>query len=501
MTFRTHAVELIKMFRETCFSRYPDDIDLISREGRDTAIGIETEERPVILFLMRGELSPAEAIAGLLKTPRLLKFSLRRTDDIWGRLHGEIDFDDLLAMTTIRYGAPEAFEFVQNRISQLRQLATEDEHNNTESPLKTIDAEWDEIAESVHWDSSLAKCILQFIFPAWKKMQSSSEEKRKQGIQEGHPTDYWLRYVDEEVIDGVKDQDVLRLILSWLKPEGEDEDQKGRLIQKLCTNKPFSEKFEHLATSGLSGQQLREIASKVFACGVRKDGAKACEYVIVGFIPLWRSALDRPLKEEEHLCWLEEEVKKAMEKSLRLCIDIFYYWRSNRRSDVNFKNRPDISGWGLGDYAKGLFRGNAQQFVSVLDPLQMYTSVYILAYFGEMSIEADEKSIRPDWEWFTELLLIAGKSFPQEVNPQLAALVVKEQHVFDGFTCSFHEGWAQTLFKKSFRELMETLALPVDASAFQPREKAIIEEAHRAAIAWLKTGENPKPPKSPPPAP
>src|SRR5205085_3845959 len=59
-------------------------------------------------------------VAELLNTPRTLKAVLRSVVDSWEHLHGEVDFDELLIVTTLRYSAGPVFSFLVRRFADLQ---------------------------------------------------------------------------------------------------------------------------------------------------------------------------------------------------------------------------------------------------------------------------------------------------------------------------------------------------------------------------------------------
>src|SRR5690606_15727769 len=62
------------------------------------------------------------------RTPRQLKFSLRATLDTWTRLHGEVDFDDMLVLTTLRLGMPSYYALIEKHMPRIiRRWASDDE--------------------------------------------------------------------------------------------------------------------------------------------------------------------------------------------------------------------------------------------------------------------------------------------------------------------------------------------------------------------------------------
>ena len=65
------------------------------------------------------EMSLPQAVASLLDTPRSLRHALGRTFSAWQTLCGEIDFDHLLAVNVLRFGAPACFLFLVRRWDRL----------------------------------------------------------------------------------------------------------------------------------------------------------------------------------------------------------------------------------------------------------------------------------------------------------------------------------------------------------------------------------------------
>jgi len=104
---RDKVREIVKNFRELCLKKFPEDVNLYLKDQLDRRLGI-TEPQIGRTFY------PVDDIYNLIDTPRLLKHILRRTYRIWEKLHGEIDFDDILVANTLRFGARDAFNFLNN---------------------------------------------------------------------------------------------------------------------------------------------------------------------------------------------------------------------------------------------------------------------------------------------------------------------------------------------------------------------------------------------------
>jgi hypothetical protein len=67
------------------------------------------------------------AIKHYLSNPRTLKYCLRATHSAWAKIHGEVNFDDLLCLNIIKHTEPQAFDFI---IRNIRHLNKKNEHEN-----------------------------------------------------------------------------------------------------------------------------------------------------------------------------------------------------------------------------------------------------------------------------------------------------------------------------------------------------------------------------------
>ncbi len=108
---------LLQEFRERCHAEASGLV--VERATRQDDIDFSSTELP---FSSADKNQPTwtAAAANLLRTPRALKNALRHCLDVWDVLKGEIDFDDLMAISILRYGEPEVFEMVVEHIAELR---------------------------------------------------------------------------------------------------------------------------------------------------------------------------------------------------------------------------------------------------------------------------------------------------------------------------------------------------------------------------------------------
>jgi hypothetical protein len=119
---RTHLVwQVVSAFRDESLSKFESDIDPVRPQMRKIPDSIPEAE-----WRLPGNARvrfPYKDAAALLSTPRLLKYALRWVRDAWEPLHGEIDFDHLLAVGILKSGAPKAYNFLLLNIARIRHFS------------------------------------------------------------------------------------------------------------------------------------------------------------------------------------------------------------------------------------------------------------------------------------------------------------------------------------------------------------------------------------------
>lgn len=264
-------VKIIKKFRDYCLTEYPKDqpkdkkdLDPVKRIDRDKRFmeasetvlesitkhkdgNVQTEKRSVMYDLAKEIFSP-----------RNLKSVLRRTYQIWESLHGEIDFDELLVMNTLRFGEPVVFSFIQINRDLFQRLHYTKEKSEKEEVRKQIYARWNRfegIGDSTGKlsDSELGFSkeafydCMRFIFPLIQE-EMDRFDPYPQSIALSHVNDYWERYHLEEIPKNqVRDQTVYRAIEKWR------EDSNAKVIN----NRTLAENF-------VEDRQCRLIMEDVF---------------------------------------------------------------------------------------------------------------------------------------------------------------------------------------------------------------------------------------------
>ena len=389
----------------------------------------------------------------------------------------------------MRFASPEAFSFLLEYFGELRALQPDHAFKNKKERLQLIETKWLKFTKDVSWDTTSAKSLVKFLFPNWEENNSPQKDESPQGVQVSTPTDYWARFLTGESAETeLRDQEVLRGIKNWKdNPDGKHFREMS-IFEALSGDKGFVERFEHFSHF-LSGQEIRNIASGLFALELTTKGTIANSKSSLGFIPLWRVAISKPLDDEtKHLAWVKEEVTKALPISLQLANDIYYYWSSNSIEDVKMKRYPSELRAAIVAHAKNLFSQKPQTFIKALDPHTIHSSYQFSVVFSSNK-ENNIDFIPTDWVWFAELLVTAAEISPQVILPQIACMLVKTEPTFSGFSCDFRDTLFTGLFSNCSRRLMAALSHDISLSGLDDVGIKMLQVAKEKALQWIK--ENP----------
>lgn len=207
------AWAVISEFREYCLKRAPfiDPAqkrvrEYLSKQGADGFQGLS--------HYRSAHMDLRDAISRICNNPRKLKFALRHCLDIWDRIAGEIDFDDLLILSIVRTAEPDAFvvisEYIEHSWGVMGDTKTKRERELKEQfcdHLKKTVADEDRRA--------MLESVYDFIF---------MRDSKPQGVAASR--EYWERFTSMERVDDLdQDQPVLREIEAWRR----DNASKGFL--------------------------------------------------------------------------------------------------------------------------------------------------------------------------------------------------------------------------------------------------------------------------------
>lgn len=172
--------------------------------GRISEIGLQT-------YLQNETHStPIRMLATMLSTPRSLKHVLHRIDNAWKELHGEVEIDDLIILSTLRHSAPATYQFVIMNIEMAR--ATSD--GLEQGSLDRFKERWNTVLEKEEHANAVRRLVdLLGIEQLRAPAPNPGADKCPQGVHAEGPPDYLARIASGQVEnDDVRDQLVFQHI-------------------------------------------------------------------------------------------------------------------------------------------------------------------------------------------------------------------------------------------------------------------------------------------------
>ena len=300
----------------------------------------DTEHRwnPLSGLLLRDfqEYSLPQAVAQLLNTPRALRHALGRTFTTWHELHGEIDWDHLLAVNVLRFGAPECFLFLLRRWDRLRARPSDPKfaQDRIERIRESVVNDWSQTVQNVEWNPSAALEVMGCILPAAKwwlvdKSDTRDAPEPAQGVQYER---YWRRAVND-VCDpsDVRDQVLIRAIRVWIESPREESE----LVRGICSNQAYSDLWEQLAGRYYANQpDLILLLCKHVLTHISRQHGTSASADSQGFGATFRFASRHLSLRAENQAWLEDRITDAAGISLELVNSLWYCCGTLRRSSI-----------------------------------------------------------------------------------------------------------------------------------------------------------------------
>jgi hypothetical protein len=231
----------------------------------------------------------ASAVASLVTTPRTLKQGMRRAMDTWKVLCGEIDLDDVIALSVLQEAHPSAFAVVEKHVAMLRFGSA----RSKETPIETLRKALERL--------NISPRTLEAIYLIIKELFGREARRRPQGILHDHHANYFQRYLSTPELSAHSlDQPVLRELLR-------DDDEK--IVELLTDDRSAAvEDFVRLVprqrVDGLLVKWTRRLH--------KSDVTNWKEEVPPGLLPLWRMLMSKKRKQSS-LDSLVAEIECAIE--------------------------------------------------------------------------------------------------------------------------------------------------------------------------------------------
>jgi hypothetical protein len=433
------VARLLGVFRQGCRT-LGDYIDPAGAAVRERLDDLTREERRAADFFGIFMHGIVDSLPELCATPRTLKQALRACLDAWESLLGEIDLDDLLVISVLREGQPEAFALLQSELVYWRGLGPREEKESRE-----VRAAWDTALMNAVPEERTRKAVqlaVSFVF--------EPDDDKPQGLRQHAHTDYWLRYMTRESPRASeRDQPVLEALTL-----GDDAQIAGLLAQ------PGTSGAVEDFSSMLDLARVIRLLDVVVEQAIHVNPAAWQEGNPPGLIPLWRIWLRRVRSRKFSEGDAFDAVKRAYDATMpvnpAMAARIEQYFasvdgtvptvigRENRKPGREHLRRA------LRVAYVGNPRALADNLAGAAPPILLWLT------WGLDEVRAGQLTGVP-FEGWTELaptVLEATELAPQTMLPQLACLVVRRANEFRSkVTYGFDQELATTLFGDSERVL------------------------------------------------
>jgi hypothetical protein len=425
-----HASALVLRLRERCL-----DLAVFPHEPIGTPDRrYEWNSLSGLLTRDHEELALPQAVASLLNTPRSLRHALGRTFSAWRRLCGEIDFDHLLAVNVLRFGAPECFLFLLRRWDRLHATPSQNTSlgsGQTEHIRQAVRDDWNQTIQEVDWRPAAALKVLESILPAsayWLGTDTSTSGlpiERPQGVEQ---ESYWLRVVNEAIAgDDVRDQEALQDIRAWTESPCVD----ANLITKLTTpcarnefwdDSTYNNVCERLAKHRFAGQvdNALLLGEHVLTKILRLHGPAASDDC-QGFVHAWRIASHLVPPRSENRTWLEARICEAAAVSLEAVNGLWrLYGNRGQFSTLSPEDEPPVRAYIVSLLAQVITDGDS--LAAKLSP-QSTSTLYRLVFATDDGSPATAGDVSA-WRWLGPIILDALRNRNAVVATNCAVLLI-----------------------------------------------------------------------------
>jgi len=328
--------------------------------------------------------------------------------------------------------APPAFQFLITHIEDIRNDPTG--LRNAKEHGKKLKSQWDNaISELPTHVASAAEKTMNSLFIGWQSghiQTSANPQSIHNGPNSGFKlveyednVDYWQRIFAEDV-DGLRDQTVAQEI-SKLKA---NPIKAGPFI-RLVRDGAFAERFESLIDASKSkdhplfidvdllytlARQFHEEALKIhgIAAEIGRNNND-------GFHSIWRPLIRKRLDKARHAVWVNAEIDRALDVSLRFANSIEYWWGGpNDDKDGQVLARRHL----VEEFQKRLQSGGIDWLLKVLDPAWPWILNHLIVHqFHEPVFQPSE------WSWILPTLNKLTATNPEFI-PHVAGIVMDTTH-------------------------------------------------------------------------
>lgn len=418
-------------------------------------------------YLFVNTQAPLRSLSTVTRTPSTLKLLLRYIDNVWEELHGEVELDDLIILTVLRYRADECFKFITDNIKSIRNENDDEEQAN-------IKKQWQELLKA--HPSRLAICRLAglsglpLLGDDWNRATNISP----QGMHIHEPTDYFERIVAERLREGeITDQRVLQDIAKAEK--GDMTSLVHSLNESLIADDRYHVIWTYFS-SRHDDMRLLTLGKCVIIDLLTRRGPSADGYHPV-LIEIWRRRV-KYLDIQELVTTLIDIIRSSAPVSLSF-INGFLHLLVLKNEFLTPDDKLNI------------LRNASNELCSVLRSYHELTRILSVDHPGSIDVfvtmqceVVGDSSIERCGHIFARLIVDASEPEPDIILPQVARIALQRGNLPDamlGTVIHVYSGQRERMVRFFGRHLPSIL----QRLAVAQSEDEFVREAKPYAQRWL----------------
>ncbi len=395
-------------------------------------------------------------LAHVLAVPRNLKGALRRTRDTWRKLHGEVNFDELLVVNALRFSdrlveirpntagqetSPSGPFSISDRVKRISifdlLLRNADwiraGHRENIRDRKSNTLEQQILAEIMRSDSDPEGRLIGFVFG--RVNHHYHDDSRPQSAGNPWSDIYWNRILSEEITDTVTDQSVLKAMRDWQQAVATSTrlSSADRVVDWLMNDGPEAGKIiqfrnqwnEQAVTAAMTSVVHRTIREyKALARGVHDHCSS--------LINLARLAHRQRLSPEVRWNLVRDGVVRSMALRLSLVFQIEYWLMQRPSATLNDVGDGDMIRMEIRDFVRQQFIKEFSSDSGAFKLVQALHGDHVVALSWIVRRRWDE-GLPPvaaeDWSPVAPVLVESARMDPLYSGKALAFLLGESENV------------------------------------------------------------------------
>jgi len=392
-------------------------VDPVAPRAR-AQFGWKTEDDAKLEYELLGDkiINFASAVSSLATTPRILKQGLRRVLETWSILKGEMDVDEMIALSIIQEAYPSVFALIEQRAVGLR--GRRPSRRNEPDPMDSFTV----ALALLEMEPQKLEAVTLIV----KEIFSSDSRRRPQGIANNNHADYLSRFLSTPTLDATQqDQPILRTLL------GTDDEL---IVDELVGDRSGAvEDFVDIIPIERLDRMLLKLTRRV----LHGDLTMWQENRPPGLVPLWRMMRTKSRGREE-LSALESEVLRAIELAVPVNLLLAHelaYWLATSVPEVSDLLPPETRAnvnKRLRDVFVSTYRGRPGELAERFKGTPPFLLVWLCWSMERVRAKNTFGVPFPEWSELLPTLLNALEAHPAVMATQLAPLVVRQNRRFAG---------------------------------------------------------------------